>query len=84
MKVQCTCDPKVEIRKNGKSACVLIMDGIRRMDNVVDVWDPNDGRIDMIIEVDVPDRTAADRLRSRIAGLDGVYEVHPNISAELA
>lgn len=71
MNVQCTYDLKGEIGKNGKSACVPITDEIRRMDDAADVWHPRDGRTDMIVEVDVPDRAAADRPGSAIAGLDG-------------
>jgi len=84
LKIQCTNDLKEEIRKSGKSACILMMDEIKHMDNVADAWHPKDDKIDIIVEVDVPDRAAADGLKSRIAGLDGVYEVYQDVSAELS
>ena len=83
LKVQCTNDVKEAIRKIGGTACILIMDEIKNMDHVIDVWSPKHKRVDIIIEIDADNLPDIDNLEKNISQLEGVYQVAKDISSEI-
>ncbi len=83
LRVQCTTELKEEIRNNGKAACVLIMDEIKNMDNVVDVWASKDKLVDIIVETNATDKKDIDGLIERLHKLEGVFKIIPKISVDI-
>ena len=83
LKVECTDDLKKDIRNSGKAACVLLMDEIKSLDNVVDVWAPKDKRFDIIVEIDATAQSRVKELISNIEKLQGVFKIIPNISIDI-
>ena len=83
LKVQCNTELKEEIRKSGKAACVLMMDEIKNMDNVVDVWDPKDKLVDIIVETNAESKDSINNLISKIHELEGVFQITPKISIDV-
>ncbi len=83
LKVQCTDEIKEDIRNSGKAACVLLMDEIKNLDNVVDVWAPKDRRFDIVVEIDATVQSRVKELISNIEKLQGVFKITPDISIDV-
>lgn len=83
LRVECTSELKEEIRKSGKAACVLVMDEIKNMGHVVDVWAPNDKEIDIIVEIDARTIESVEKLTAEIRQLEGVSKIVQRISADI-
>lgn len=83
LKVQCTDEIKEDIRNSGKAACVLLMDEIKNLDNVIDVWAPKDKRFDIVVEIDATIQSRVKELISKIEKLQGIFKIIPNISIDV-
>ena len=83
LRVQCTTELKEEIRQNGKAACVLIIDEIKNMTHVVDVWSTKDKLIDLIVETNAETKRDIDSLINKIHELEEVFQIIPRISIDV-
>ena len=82
IKVECTQLLKQEMKKGGVEGCVLILDEIKDMDNVADVWFADDKKTDIVVEISINDVAEAEALTTKIKALAGVENVQLRVAVE--
>jgi len=83
IRVECTPKLKSEIKKSGTEGCFLVMDEIRSINGVVDVWAVDDQKLDLVVEIAVDTYEQGKEIASKIKNIDGVLDAHAYIAVEV-
>lgn len=83
IKVECTPQLKLEIKNSGITGCFFVMDEIRNISGVVDVWPADDQKIDLVVEVEVDTYDQGKEIENQISKIDGVKEAHAYLAVEV-